>query len=338
MDHKRKLLEIGAIVLVVGAIMGSACAAPPAIDPSFNRPEDVARITASETALDKSADVARALEFYAPDAVAVTIWAPGWQAGSDQLRPALASRFRGVKTVEPHIDEINVATDGTLACAASVVRFDIERQDGRHQALAVRELDAWRKSGGRWRIIQQHLSVPVDMASGRPLLAGPLGVAGPLAWAPVVPAIVQSPAAAKAEIRHWLEVNAVTPTVQQAMDTYGPSDDIILFDVSAPKEHRGLADLRSYFNAVLGAASSLEYKLPALRIDSDGRMGVQISRLDLKITAHDGTNQFMSFRQSDCLRRIGRHWYPVFEMGSFPIDAVTGKAIMAHPEAFAGSK
>jgi ketosteroid isomerase-like protein len=70
-----------------------------------------------------------------------------------------------------------------------------------------------------------------------------------------------------------------------------------------------------------------------LHIDSDGAFGVQISQQHLKINMKDGSSQLMSFRQSDCLRRVGNKWYSFFEMGSFPVDAKSGKAMMANPAA-----
>jgi len=32
----------------------------------------------------------------------------------------------------------------------------------------VRVTDVYRKTGGRWKIVQEHVSVPVDFATGKP--------------------------------------------------------------------------------------------------------------------------------------------------------------------------
>src|SRR5262249_12780175 len=122
--------------------------------------------------------------------------------------------------------------------------------------------------------------------------------------------------------------------LDDAIQTYGPGDDVIVFDVTSLGEHRGLGELRSYLGPLLKGTKNFDYKIPAIFADSDGLLGVQISKLDLKINMQDGKSQFMSFRQSDCLRQVDGKWYSVFEMGSFPIDTKTGKAVMTNPAAF----
>ena len=317
------------IIAVTAGLAATAGAGP------INSPEDVAQITAIEAALAGETDVDKALVHYAPDAVMATIAAPGWYEGTGQIRAALVSRLSALRSIAVHTDEINIASDGYLACAAMVVRREAVGNDGTSQSTAVRQLDALKKIDGQWRIVQQQISVPVDVATGAPILNGPLGVKGPLGWSAVpAPNGVQAPAEARADIRKWLESNIIPLTADGAMETYGPSDDLILFDVASPVEHRGRAEMRQYFGSVLNGIRNFEYRIPAFTVDTDGSFAVQISYLDLKPNMVSGPPQYISFRQSDCLRRIGDRWFPFFEMGSFPIDPQTGKAIMARPEVF----
>jgi ketosteroid isomerase-like protein len=41
-------------------------------------------------------------------------------------------------------------------------------KEGKQVQLAVRVTDVYRKSQGKWLIIHEHVSVPVDLATGKP--------------------------------------------------------------------------------------------------------------------------------------------------------------------------
>jgi ketosteroid isomerase-like protein len=315
------------------AISISAGAAKPS--GTFNRPEDVKAVTDLEMQAAGESDVDKVMQNYAPDAVMADYITPGWYEGKDQIRSAIAPQFAAIKGFKYTMDEINVATNGTFACAATVVRFDGTTKDDKAFAVAVRQLDAWKKIDGKWHLIQQHVSVPADPKTGVPIMNGPLTPRGPLQWAAdAIPAPSQSAEQGKADIYKWLVANIIPIEVDEAVGTYGPGDDIILFDTVFPREHRGLQEYRSYFSQALAGTKSFEYRIPAFKADSDGAFGVQISTLDLKIAMQDGSTQYMSFRQSDCMRRVDGKWYSFLGMGSFPIDMKTGKAVMANPAAF----
>jgi hypothetical protein len=157
-----------------------------------------------------------------------------------------------------------------------------------------------------------------------------------LTWAAdAIPPVSQSPEEAKADIRKWLVANIIPLQVEEALATYGPGDDMILFDTAFAREHRGKAEYRAYFGPLLAGTRAFDYKIPAFFADSDGALGALISKLDLKVSMQDGSTQYVSFRQSDCMRRVGGKWYSFLEMGSYPIDMTSGRAILANPVAFA---
>jgi ketosteroid isomerase-like protein len=41
-------------------------------------------------------------------------------------------------------------------------------KDGTQSHVVVRSTDVWRKIDGKWLIVEEHNSVPVDMATGKP--------------------------------------------------------------------------------------------------------------------------------------------------------------------------
>jgi ketosteroid isomerase-like protein len=308
--------------IISTSLAGSAHAA------TLERPQDVREITALETDSAGQADIDKLMRYFAKDAVAADMGTPGWYQGHDEIYAAYQPQLAAVQSHKFHMDDINIASDGNLACAAMRIQFDATLKDNSSVSMHIRQLDALKKIGGHWRIIQQHASLPVDAKTGSAVWNGQLPARGPLKWADnIAPRAAVSPAQAKKEIVTWLDSSA-TADIDELMRHYGPGDDFILYDVFSPGEHRGLRDVRDYYVPMLSGAKSLEVKVPTIAVESDGILAVQIDKQDVKISMADGTSHTMSVRQSDCLRRVDGKWYSFFEMASFPIDMRTGKAVM----------
>jgi ketosteroid isomerase-like protein len=302
---------------------------------AFGEPQDIKAITAIERAIADETDVDKVMSYFADDAVLIDMFAPGWYEGKVQIRPVAQAQLAALKTIKYRMDEISVASDGQFGCAAMLLHFDATKQDGSPLALSIRQLDAFRKVDGHWRIIQQHLSVPVDQSSGTPQFNAAFTPRGPLSWpqgsrlGPRVP-VDQ----ARSEIMAWLTASEIPKTIEEMMGYYGPGDDNIIFDWWSGREVRGQAEIREFYGPSLVGVRDLEIKIPVVHIETDGAFGVEVSQQHLKMNMANGTNKLISFRQSDCVRRVGGKWYSFFEMGSFPVDTQTGKAIMTNPGAF----
>ncbi len=106
---------------------------------------------------------------------------------------------------------MNILSDGKLACAAMQIHFDFTMKNGTKGSITLRQLDAFKKIGGNWLIVQQHISFPMDPKTGMGLLDSPMPVRGQLAWNQKSfegPAV--APAQAKREVRTWLDVGEIT--------------------------------------------------------------------------------------------------------------------------------
>jgi ketosteroid isomerase-like protein len=111
------------------------------------------------------------------------------------------------------------------------------------------------------------------------------------------------------------------------MSYYGPTDDIIVYDMlSPPGEFRGMKEVRDGFAPVMNFTDP-QVKLLDFVVDSDGVFAVQIDAQDITITRKDGTKSNFLLRQSDCMRRMDGKWYSVFEAISVPVDGKTGKSV-----------
>jgi len=73
-----------------------------------------------------------------------------------------------------NITDLDITTVGSVAYSHSIQSLEHAGKDGAKVNLTVRVTDVYRKIHGHWLIVQEHVSVPVDLASGKPdLLSRP---------------------------------------------------------------------------------------------------------------------------------------------------------------------
>lgn len=90
-------------------------------------------------------------------------------AGWDAYRKDWQGLFASIDTVTSFdVDGLTIRTDGKLAYSDSFQRSVVKTKDGATRDLTVRVTDVYRKIGGRWLIVQEHVSVPVDLRTGQP--------------------------------------------------------------------------------------------------------------------------------------------------------------------------
>lgn len=135
----------------------------------------------------KDEQAIRALEdqfaaaFRAKDADAIMkVYAPGSElfvfdavpprqyAGFDAYKKDWQSTLAGFSgPLEFDISDLSITTDGKLAFSHSVQHLSGTAKDGSKVEMAVRVTDCYRKIAGRWLITHEHVSFPVDVASGK---------------------------------------------------------------------------------------------------------------------------------------------------------------------------
>ena len=313
--------------LVAGAAALLAAAAS-ATAADFNKPADIAAITGIEGQLAKLNTMKELIRYYAPDAVVYDAYAPGVFRGTKRIFDGFEQQFALGQSFTGAIPDMNVVSDGKFACAAMQVHFDFTLKNGTKGSITMRQLDAFKKIGGKWLIVQQHISFPMDPKTGMGLLDSPMPIRGALAWnrnsftGPAV-ALPQ----AKKEVRSWLDAGVLSRNLDELMSYYGPTDDIIVYDMlSPPGEFRGMKEVRDGFAPVMNFTDP-QVKLLDFVVDSDGVFAVQIDAQDITITRKDGTKSNFLLRQSDCMRRMDGKWYSVFEAISVPVDGKTGKSV-----------
>jgi ketosteroid isomerase-like protein len=313
---------------VAVAALSAASASPATAGATLNRPGDVDAVTAIEKQLATLNTMKDLIQYYAPDAVVYDLYAPGVYRGTRQIYDGFEQQFAQGQSLTGAIPDMNVLSDGNFACAAMQIHFDFTMKNGTKGSITLRQLDAFKKIGGKWLIVQQHISFPMDPKTGMGLLDSPMPVRGQLAWNQksfAGPAV--APAQAKKEVRSWLDVGVLSRDLDELMTYYGPTDDVIVYDVLYPPgEFRGRREIRDGFAPVMNYTDP-QVKMLDFVVDSDGIFAVQIDAQDVTVTKKDGMKSNFLLRQSDCLRRMDGKWYSVFEAISVPVDAKTGKSV-----------
>lgn len=325
MGVKRMALH-GAAMLTT--VLTAATAAAAIESAGLNSAADVKSITAIERELARQPSMKNLIEYYADDAVVLDAYAPGYYRGKKQIYAGFEEQFEQAQGFTGEIADMNIISRGNFACAAMQLHFHYKLKTGQEGNLTFRQLDAFKKSSGKWLIVQQHISQPTDPKSGLGLADARMPVRGRLSWVPTSfsgPAV--SPAQASKEIKAWLDEGVLSPDTDTLMKYYGPGDDVIVYDVVYPPgEFRGLKEVRAGFAPVMNFTDP-KVKILDLVVDSDGVFGVQIDVQDVTITQKDGSKRNFMLRQSDCMRRYEGKWYSMLEAISMPIDRKTGKAV-----------
>jgi len=65
------------------------------------------------------------------------------------------------------ISDLSIMTDGQVTFSHHIETGYFTRREGSKLNIAVRVTDAYRKVNGKWLIVQEHVSVPVDIDTGK---------------------------------------------------------------------------------------------------------------------------------------------------------------------------
>lgn len=174
--HRIHSLVCGALMMVSVISVPNLSAAATGATAS----DDKASITALEMRLRDgfiAKDVNAVMEGYAPGTrlFVFDVTPPrqhvGWQDYKKDWQELLAA-FPGPVTFS--ISDLDITVVGSVAYSHSIQAGQLTGKDGSKLNLVVRVTDVYRKLKGQWLIVQEHVSVPVDLATQKPdLLSKP---------------------------------------------------------------------------------------------------------------------------------------------------------------------
>jgi ketosteroid isomerase-like protein len=67
------------------------------------------------------------------------------------------------------VSDLSVTTDGKIAYGHNIQHLTGTMTDGSPADMTVRVTDVYRKIDGKWLIVQEHVSVPIDFSAGKPV-------------------------------------------------------------------------------------------------------------------------------------------------------------------------
>jgi uncharacterized protein (TIGR02246 family) len=167
MKPKKSFVAAAAITLALCAVTFRAQA----------KESDEAQIKALESnyvAAIEAKDPDAIMKYFVPDETLVVfdVVPPRQYVGADSYKKdwqGFLGTLSGPLKVED--SEMQVVSDGKLAYAHYIQHVAGTGKDGKPVDFTVRTTDVLRKVNGKWLIVHEHVSVPVDLASGKPDLA-----------------------------------------------------------------------------------------------------------------------------------------------------------------------
>ena len=101
---------------------------------------------------------------YAPDAVTADLAPPLWNRGADALRKNFGEWFRSwIGPIGFEMRDVHVTTSGDVAFARMLNHIQGMRTNGEATDVWVRATVCFRKIGGEWKVVHEHVSVPFYM-------------------------------------------------------------------------------------------------------------------------------------------------------------------------------
>ena len=154
-------------LLSVCCVCAGAVFAQPSQDADRNQ---ILALETQFTTAFRAKDVDAIMKLYVPgkDLFVFDVTPPRQHVGWDDYKKDwqdFFALFKGPLTFD--ISDLVVATDGTLGYGHSIQHVAGTSTDGKPIDVTVRLTDDYRKINGKWYIVQEHVSVPVDLATGK---------------------------------------------------------------------------------------------------------------------------------------------------------------------------
>ena len=140
---------------------------------SIARADDKADITALENRVAagvEAKDVNAIMANYVPgdSLIVFDLIPPRQYVGSDAYKKDWAGVIAGcADSPKMEISDLDITADGKLGFSHSIQHFVCTDAKGNKGDMTMRATDAYRKVKGKWLIVHEHLSAPIDLATGK---------------------------------------------------------------------------------------------------------------------------------------------------------------------------
>jgi uncharacterized protein (TIGR02246 family) len=129
---------------------------------------EIRALLAAQAEAMRAKDLDRLMPLYSPDIIYFDVVPPLRYAGSAALRDRFTEWFNGYSgPLEMEIRDVSVQTSSDIAVAHWLSRASGTLKNGRRVGSWVRASNCFQRTGGGWLITHEHVSIPVDLSSGR---------------------------------------------------------------------------------------------------------------------------------------------------------------------------
>ena len=92
---------------------------------------------------------------------------PRHRVGSEACKQDWQDFFNVASGLKEEVEELSITAVGKVAYSHSIMHTSWTKKDGSSRELMASVTDVYRKIDGKWLIVQEHWSVPVNSATGQ---------------------------------------------------------------------------------------------------------------------------------------------------------------------------
>ena len=170
---RRAAMGLSLVLLALGATHPMRAEQPAQAQGTDIERSAIEQVTANIVKGFETRDLELIMSSYAdsPDLVVIDLSPPLKYVGVKALRDLNQHWFDTFTgSVEGSYEDFRVTIVGDVAYGTNVQKWRFTRPDGSVFAFTTRLSDVYRKYDGKWRIIEEHGSIPVDLTTLQPVL------------------------------------------------------------------------------------------------------------------------------------------------------------------------
>ncbi len=119
----------------------------------------------------RAKDLHGVMSAFAPEVISFDFGPPLQHGGGDEFMKRWRELFDSYRdAIDYEIRDLSIAADDDLAFSHSLNRISGTTKNGQKSDRWLRWTAGYRKTNGAWRIVHEHVSVPVDVKSGQAVL------------------------------------------------------------------------------------------------------------------------------------------------------------------------
>lgn len=164
-----KLIRWLAGFVVIGALVSATLAYPPKSKPKADA--EIKTQVEAWLAAFKAKDSAKVMSFYGPgdSVLAFDVIPPRQYATAEAYKKDYEDLFKLIDgPLNAEVNDLSITTNGgDMGYSHSIDHVTGKTADGKPLDFTVRVTDVYRKIGGKWLIVHEHVSVPADLMTGQ---------------------------------------------------------------------------------------------------------------------------------------------------------------------------